>query len=347
MSTKAIDTLDDGRAAETGTSFGAMVSTGAQMLQIRTEKQLLVAIQRPRNEEDFANALYREASEAGEDFFYSIPYKDHRPDCNNRKGCDCPKTLVEGPGVGLARSAARTWGNCSVDTSLEQEFDDAWLVGAWFVDFETNFTKHETKRVSKMRATKGGRMVRAADRELDVVYQQGASKVERDVILRALPRHVIERAFELAKYAALLEKMPIKDQIARLVRRFHEIDVTLAQVENYLGCTLTEEGMAKAEKNPRETCAHLRGLITAIKGGELEVAEVFGPAITTAGPVTEALGAVSLADLEGKPVVDYQAMVEKWWAFSNTLEVERRALEDRHQGDAKSMWAEINPAVKA
>ena len=204
--------LDQSRTA------GDLIAAGNQLLQIRTQHQLTVAIQRPRDEKAFATKLAVEAAEAGEDFFYSIPYTDHKPGCQNRRGCDCPSKPVEGPGVGLARSAARLWGNCSVDTTLEKDGEDAWLVGAWFVDFESNYTKHEVKRVSKMKPTRGGGMVRASDHELDSVYQRGASKVERDCFLRALPKHDIEKAYETAKYAALTE-----NERARFLKELHKV----------------------------------------------------------------------------------------------------------------------------
>lgn len=295
----------EGRMPDMGATAGGLVSAGAQLLQIRTEKQLLVAVQRPRDEERFAVKLHAEASAAGEDFFYSIPYKDHLPNCGDRRNCSCPKTFVEGPGVGLARSAARLWGNCNIDVTIEQDTPDAWLVGAWFIDFETNYTRHDTKRISKMKALKGGKMVRAADRDLDVVYQQGASKVERDVILRALPRHVIDRAFELAKFAAIQDKLPVRDQLARLLRRFNEIDVTASQLERYLGHAFNEETILKAEKDPREVIAHLRGVITAIKGGEREAHEFFGEgageAAVVVPPSAAGPAAVNLADLKPVP----------------------------------------------
>jgi len=294
--------LDEGHLSQIPQSAAELISAGAQLLQIRTEKQLLIAVQRPRDEERFKTKLETEASSAGEDFFYSIPYKDHVQGCQDRRRCSCPSTNVEGPGVGLARSAVRLWGNCSIEVTLDQDTADAWLVRATFTDFETNYTRFDTKRVSKMKPTKGGRMMRASDRDLDVVYQQGASKVERDTILRALPKHIIDRCFELAKYAATLDKMPIKDQLARILRRFTEIDVTLSQIETYLGCALDEKSIRAAEKDPREVCAQLRGMITAIKGGELDATEVFGvkAEVRVVTPAESSPSAVSLADLAGE-----------------------------------------------
>ena len=291
-----------------GSAAQAMLSKGAQMLQIRTEKQLMVAELRPRDPKKVAAALYAEAAEAGEDFFYSIPYKDHVEGCQNRRSCKCPSKPVEGPGVGLARAAVRLWGNDDLDVTIDQELDDCWMVRADFIDFETNFHRSDTKRVSKMKTLRGGRVVKAQDRELDVIYQQGASKVERDVVLRALPRYMIEAAFELAKMAAVSEKKPLKEQIARLMRRFNEIDVTMAQVESYLGKPFTEDGLKGGIElggrpmTPQEVLAHLRGIVTAIRGGETEANEIFGAPEAKQATVETKPGDVTMDDLEGKPV---------------------------------------------
>lgn len=258
-----------------GKTAADLISAGSQLLQIRTKNQLMVAIQRPRDLKVFETKLLAMAAQAGEDFFYHMEFKKHVQNCP-RRGCKCPvETTIEGPGVGLARAAAQMWGNCSVDTRIEQETADAFLVRSDFVDFETNYTRSETKRVSKMIARAGG-YYKAKDKDLDLVYQQGASKVERDCIVRSLPKHILERAFEMAKAAALQEKAPIPQQIARIIRRFGEINISISMIERFLGCAFTAEGMQKAEKDPQEVCASLRGLITAIKGGDTTIEEAFG-----------------------------------------------------------------------
>ena len=281
-----------------GATAGDLISQGEQLLQIRTKNQLLIAVQRPRNLQVFEKKLLSIAAEAGEDFFYSIPYKEHVYGCS-RRGCQCPQTLVEGPGVGLARSAASLFGNCSVDTRIEQETSDAFLVRSDWVDFESNYTRSETKRVSKLLPKRGGGTRLANGKELDLVYQQGASKVERDVIVRSLPKHIIERAFEIAKAAALQEKAQVAQQVARLLRRFGEISVTLAQIEAYIGCPFNEKGMTEAGKDARDVCAHLRGVLTAVKGGDATVEEVFGQKgqEQAQAPASQAPGAIKPEDL--------------------------------------------------
>jgi hypothetical protein len=283
---------------------GGLVAAGAQLLQIRTQNQLLIAVQRPRDSKAFESQLLAEAAAAGEDFFYSIPFKDHVESCNNRRSCNCPKTYVEGPGVGLARSAGRLWGNCAVDTYPDQETDDAWTIRSTFVDFETNYTRSETKMVSKWKPVKGGRWVRASDKELDKLYQIGASKVERDTIVRALPKHIMDRAWMMAQSAAKQSEQPIKEQVARLLRKFNEHNVSLAMIEKHLGFKFDEKSMKEAEQSPSEVCARLRGLLTAINSGDVEVDEYFGADTT---PVTKGTPVDVAAEVKGATPSDEKA----------------------------------------
>lgn len=271
---------EDGGIEQVAQAAGMIPNNGAlaqgmQLLQIRTQNQMLLAVQRPRDMRRFEAELLRQAAEAGDDFYYSIPYKTHAKDCRTPWSCTCPAKPVEGPGVGLAREAARLFGNCSVYTELEEETSDHWLVRSTFVDFETNFSRSESKRVGRL-VKRGGQWRAPTERESDVIYQIGASKVERDVILRALPRHIIERGFERAKAAALASERPLPEQLDRLARRFSEVGVTLGMLERYVGTQFTPAGLAAAGVDARETCAHLRGVLTAIKGGESTAEELFG-----------------------------------------------------------------------
>lgn len=272
-----------------GNMAGEIISRGEQLLQIRSKNQLVVAIQRPRDEDVFATKLKSMAAQAGEDFFYSIPYKDHRMGCQDRRNCNCPSKPVEGPGVGLARAAAMYWTNCSVETRTSADNPDHWMVEATFVDFENNYTKTEEKRISKLKVTKGGKYTIARDKDLDVTYQQGASKVERDVILRALPKHIIDGAWELAKVSALMDKRPVQELVGRALRRFQENGVSPTQLTAYLGHSMDQPGWIQgatvalgteptneqAQSFARERLAHMRGILTAIAGGQVTVEEIF------------------------------------------------------------------------
>lgn len=285
-----MSTIELGTMSPGGNNAGDLISRGEQLLQIRTKSQLLVAVQRPRSIERFTAKLQAMSAQAGEDFYYSIPYKNHKKGCRDRYNCDCPSTPVEGAGVGLARAGAAEWGNCSVEVRIEAETETEWLIRADWIDFENNFSRSEVKRVSKMKPKQGGGYYRVSDKDLDVVYQVGASKVERDCILRALPRHIVEACFQTAKAAAMAEKAPIPQQVARLLQKFKEVEVTVEMIERLIRCPFTESGMRMADKSPSAVCAHLRGILTAIRGGEITVEEIFGTAAehAAAGPTQSA-----------------------------------------------------------
>jgi hypothetical protein len=269
--------MDIGTMGQSGpATAGDLISRGEQMLQIRTKSQLMVAVQRPRNLDKFAAKMQAMAAQAGDDFYYSIPYKNHKKGCRDRYNCDCPSQPVEGPGVGLARAGAAEWGNCAMEVRIEAETENEWLIRADWIDFENNFSRSEVKRVSKLKPAKGGGYYKASDKDLDNVYQIGASKVERDCILRALPRYIIEACFQTAKAAALAEKAPIPTQINRLLQKFKEMDVTVDMIERLIRCPFSEKGLQMADKSAASVCAHLRGILTALRGGEITVEEIFG-----------------------------------------------------------------------
>jgi hypothetical protein len=275
-------------------SAGGLVSMGEQLIQIRTRNQLMIAIQRPRDLKKFETALLAQAAEAGDDFFYSMRFKEHTQGCP-RGRCGCPLgDPIEGPGVGLVRAAAALYQNCALETRIESEDENCFHVRSDFLDFENNYSRSETKRVSKLVARRGG-FFKAKEKELDLVYQQGASKVERDVGKRSMPVHIINRAFEIAKAAATQETKPIKEQLARLQQRFNEQGVSIKMLEAYLGCEWNEKGLGTLDRKPVETCAHLRGLLTALKGGDTMRDEIFPP-ITATNP-TAASSGIAAGDL--------------------------------------------------
>jgi hypothetical protein len=281
---------DQPKTIDVGSGAGELIAAGVQLMQIRTEKQIAISAQRPRKEADVAKALYSEAETAGEDFFYRWVPKKHLSSCNRRGKCECPEDKpIQGPGVGLVRSAVRLWGNCSVEVQPESEGPDHWMVRAWFVDFQTNFTRSEVKRVSKMIPKGGGGYRVAGGKELDLVYQQGASKVERDAVHRGLPKWLIDRAFEIALTSAFADTKPFREKAARIVARYSQLGVTLSMIETHLGHKFEEAEMLGLGKNPKEVCAYLTGVGTAIVNEEATVEEIFGQQ----GPSASATGAAN------------------------------------------------------
>lgn len=285
--------MQEGNEITVGTSeprpgVAGLISSGAQIMEIRSRNQLMVAIQRPRDLETFAKELNAMAAQAGMDFFYSIPFKNHRPNCQDRRNCNCEATFIEGPGVGLARSALPLYGNCSMETGsvAAEETDTAWMMEATFIDFQRNVTRTERKPWSKMKTLQGGRQVVARDRDLDLAYAQGIARVERDCILKSLPRHIIEDATATAMQAARQSMKPVKEQIARLLAFFQkEFGMTGSMLAAYSQVSeFSEKGIIEAGKEPLEVLAHLRGVATAINSGLTTVEDAFGgsPAVREA-----------------------------------------------------------------
>jgi len=276
-----------------GNTAGELISRGDQMLQIRTKNQLMVAVQRPRDIERFRTKLVAMAAQAAEDFYYLIEFKNHKRGCS-RKGCDCPNTdkPVQGPGVGLARSAAPLYTNCSVEADVDDETDTHWNIRGHFTDFENNFSRSVPKRISKpaaFRERRDGSKYPVSEKEFERELAAGLAKVERDVILGALPQHIIDEAYETAKAAAMAGKAPVAQQVERLAAKFGEIGVTVPMIESHIGCPFSEPGLKIADKSGTRVCAELRGLLTALRGGEITVEQIFGRA--EPAPETDNTGA--------------------------------------------------------
>jgi hypothetical protein len=112
------------------------------------------------------------------------------------------KDRIEGPSQALAYAAARCWGNCAVDQQPIEETPDAWVFTSVFVDCETGFTLTRKFRQSK-KWTVHGKL--DAERKDDVRFQIGQTKGDRNVILKALPKWLIDKAMEEAKAGVRLK----------------------------------------------------------------------------------------------------------------------------------------------
>jgi len=91
------------------------------------------------------------------------------------------QTTIEGPTIKMANDLARTYGNCVVDTRVE-ETPSHWIIYARFTDLETGFS---ITRPFQQRKTQNSGM-RDADRQADIIFQIGVSKAIRNVVVNAL-----------------------------------------------------------------------------------------------------------------------------------------------------------------
>lgn len=138
-----------------------------------------------RDENAVLNKLRVLAQAAGDAWGYRFPVKNRR---ENRTD------YIEGPSIKLANDLARTFGNCAVDT-IVQDLGDGWLIYARFVDFETGFEMTRPFQQRKnQRSVGGGDDARA----LDIALQIGVSKAIRNVVCNALQTFA-DFAFEEAR----------------------------------------------------------------------------------------------------------------------------------------------------
>lgn len=170
------------------------LATQPGMLQVKSSYSTAVQVQRPREIRDVARRICEEARLMGESAFYGWGAGDSR---------------IEGPSQELALAAARNWGNCAIEVGPVQDTPDSWIITSYFVDLETGFTMARPFKQSK-RWTVHGKM--DAERKNDVRFQIGATKSARNVILKAIPGWMIEKALDEAK-AGVREK--IENYIAK------------------------------------------------------------------------------------------------------------------------------------
>lgn len=158
------------------------------MVQMRSTFMTAVKPEVPRQLTEVQRRLSDEARLAGDTFFY---------------GWGSGKDRIEGKTQALAHAAMRCWGNCALEHGPIQELPDSWVFTAYFIDIESGTTLARPFRMSKDWKVYG----RHDDaRKDDIRFQIGASKAARNVILKALPQWLTDRAMKDAK-AGVREKI--------------------------------------------------------------------------------------------------------------------------------------------
>lgn len=159
----------------------AVIAEGKTVEQIKTTYHTAVRVQKPRDLMLVEKNCLIEAALAGEVCYYGWG------DGQNR---------VEGPSIDCAMIAARNWGNAAVEMRPIIETAKAYIMEAAFIDLETGYTYPRQFRQSKA-WTVYGKMDK--ERKEDVRFQIGQSKAQRNAILKALPRWLIDKMIEKAK----------------------------------------------------------------------------------------------------------------------------------------------------
>ncbi len=241
----------------------------AEAAKARIQAAYMVAIRRPRNEDD-ARVMILEACKRPE-FAARVEY--NKP-ISGTKG-------IKGPSIRFAETALRLWGNIESDIQVIYDDDKIRRVKVRLTDLQTNasYTKElSIKKTVERKSTKGRDsseifgerlntygekvfIVAATDDEMLVKESALISKAIRTEGLRLIPSDIIDDALATARRT--ITQHDAQDPAAakkRLLDSFAAIGIRPREIEKYL-------------KHPVDTISpaelqDLRGVYQAIKEGD-------------------------------------------------------------------------------
>lgn len=170
------------------------------------------------------------AQQFGHRWKYSIPFKNKKTNKTE---------LVEGPTIGCALDIARAYGNCSVGMDGDvQETADSYIFNAVYLDIEDGFRL--TRPFRQRKGQNVGGMGGDRGRVEDVVFQIGASKALRNVVVNAL-RGIVDEALDRAQNR-LTEKIRANRGrwIERIRENIAEYDIPETRIARFYGKPLDE-----------------------------------------------------------------------------------------------------------
>jgi len=226
----------------------ALVREGKVLQRIETPYQTAISVQKPRDFDQFVEKVKKEASYAGESFYYRWPVKK-----------DGKVTgYVEGGSIGMAACLARNYGNCVINPSISDENSREWEFAADFIDLETGFTMRRLFRQRK--AQNIGKKYDEARSE-DMVFQIGQSKAVRNVILKSMPEWLVDECMEEAKNQELkkiqsMGLVPAREKTLQILQQKYGVDPERV---------IAIFGYEKVEQIGAEQLVELKGMIQALK----------------------------------------------------------------------------------
>lgn len=260
-----------------------LISRGAEVILMEQDAMRKFAILQRRDPAiamETALAELKAFPELAEMGYYSIPRKSKK--CKHRAGQVCNDCIrVEGASVGATRVVARCWGNCTAGVRVADETDDHWDLEGRFMDFETNFSATRGLRLLK-RVKWGGKVLHVSKMDPQVemqIFQAGVSKCFRNVVRDGVPEAILERYWRMAKTMSVGERPTrklAKKAVKKILDAFGKHRVSGEMLEEYMG--------KKMDEWSNEDAARLRGIYTAIEGGETSVGQMFGETVREPEP---------------------------------------------------------------
>jgi len=228
-----------------------IVRHGMTAMTMRTEIVTAQRIAVPRVLNKVKENVVREAELTGGDFEYRWTVKGNQ--------------VIEGVSVDGAMILLRNFGNCDCDVQIIQDAPNFWILSARFVDYETGFSLRRAFRQRK--GEKHGNF--DEDRALDIAFQIGQSKAQRNVIIKSMPVWLVSAAVDAARKGAEAGIADVPKSAAEAVAGFGKLTVTQAQLEAKIGAPIATWG--------KRDIVFLRTVFKAIKDRETTVANEFPP----------------------------------------------------------------------
>lgn len=192
------------------------------MVQSGTAYSTAMQVIKERNLQKVTNKCLTEAAIAGDNFYYSWSQSGK---------------IIEGLTIGAALAIVRNFGNCSVDVKIE-ETPSAYIFHGIFVDLETGFNMSRPFRQNKQSPkSKSGKDIYTGERGKDIIFQIGASKAIRNVVLNACPNWLTQKVIEKAKenvFSTISKLGPVK-ALEMITKKASNLDVDLEQIERHYG----------------------------------------------------------------------------------------------------------------
>jgi hypothetical protein len=206
---------DDG---DKGSGGGALATVHGT--RIEAPHITAIACQVPRDIIKLVPKAIKEAEMMGEDFYYSW-----------RQGAG----FVEGVSIDGSLVLLRHWGNATQDIDIAEEGPKHWVLKAWMIDLEAGVAfprlYRQRKGESHQKKGKDG----DADRLLDIAFNIGQSKAQRNAIVKYLPAHFVNKCLEAAKKShteGIAKNLPLAIKMAK--DSFEKIGVKVADLERLL-----------------------------------------------------------------------------------------------------------------
>lgn len=239
--------------------YGDLPDSG--LMQTKSPYSTAVQVIKPRDLNLIESRCINEAARAGDSFYYSW----------SQGG-----SIVEGNTVGAALMMVRNWGNCAVDVRV-QETVNSYIFYAAFIDLETGFNLVRPFKMSKQSPkTKEGKDIYKGERGKDIIFQIGASKATRNVVMNAIPKWLTEKVIATAKknVVAQVEKMGKPKATEVITKKAEALKIPFERIEANYG---------KATSWDTDKIVAVMGALRSVEDGIESMEDVFSDKVAQNG----------------------------------------------------------------